>query len=334
MRFAEILVDPQPTPLWKMLRQIGVEEAVGILPRGFVDWRESRSDLPWDYAPLAIYKDMIEAEGLKLTVIEDNPPMDRIRLGRAGRDEDIQQVCRLVQNMGRLGVGVWCYNWSAILGWVRTSRRKRGRGGALVTGYDHRVMSQSPPPQEGTIEEEPLWDNLRYFLERVVPIAEEAGVTLAMHPDDPPLSPIRDVARIMCSPKAFERLIELVPSQSNSITLCQGNFTLMTDDVPKVIRDFGAAGKIAFVHFRDVRGTPELFVETFHDEGQTDMAACMRAYRDIGFDGPARCDHTPTLEGDHADVDGYSALGRLQAVGYMTGLREAVMTERVGTVSK
>lgn len=329
MRLAEIITEPQPVPFWKMLKQIGVDEVVGILPRGFSDWRETRSDRPWDYAPLAIYKEMVEGEGFRLSVIEDNPPMDAIHLGRPGRDEEIEQVCTLIRNMGRLGIPVWCYNWTAGLGWTRTSSTLRGRGGALVSGYDHRLLEQSEPPLQGTIDEEPLWENLRYFLERVLPVAEEAGVRLAMHPDDPPLSPIRGIARIMRSVEAFQRLIELVPSEANGITLCQGNFTLMTDDLPLAIRQFGEQGKIFFVHFRDVRGTPNSFVETFHDEGQTDMLACMRAYTECGFDGVMRSDHTPLLEGDESQVAGYSVLGRLHAVGYMTGLREAALAGRV-----
>lgn len=331
MRLAEIITEPQPVPFWNMLKQIDVHEVVGILPRRFADWRESRSDLPWDYAPLAIYKEMVETEGFRMASIEDNPPMDAIRFGHTGRDEEIEQVCTLVRNMGRLGIPVWCYNWAAGLGWIRTSSTLRGRGGALVSGYNHRLLEQSGPPMQGTIDEEPLWENLRYFLERVLPVAEEAGVKLAMHPDDPPLSPIRGVARIMRSPEAFQRLVELVPSEANGITLCQGNFALMADDLPSVIRRFGEQDKIFFVHFRDVRGTPDSFVETFHDEGQTDMLACMRAYRECGFDGVMRSDHTPLLEGDGAQVAGYSILGRLHAIGYMTGLREAVLAEHVGS---
>jgi mannonate dehydratase len=117
----------------------------------------------------------------------------------------------------------------------------------------------------------------------------------------------------------------LSPSSANAITFCQGNFTLVSDDVPSLIRHLG--DRIAFVHFRDVRGTPERFVETFHDDGQTDMFACMRAYRDIDFDGVIRVDHVPTLEGDVAAVPGYSHQGRLHAIGYMAGLREAVYAE-------
>jgi mannonate dehydratase len=253
--------------------------------------------------------------------------MDAIRLGKPGREEEIEHVCTLVRNMGRLDIPVWCYNWMAVLGWVRTSLVDPGRGGAVVSAYDHALVEDAPPPSAGTIDEKPLWENLRYFLERVVPVAEEAGVRLAMHPDDPPLSPIRGIARIMRSPEAFQRLVELVPSEVNGITLCQGNFTLMTDDLPGVIRQFGEQGKIFFVHFRDVRGAPERFVETFHDEGQTDMLACMRAYRDVGFAGVMRSDHVPALEGDSFEVVGYSVLGRLHAIGYMAGLREAILAE-------
>ncbi len=101
----------------------------------------------------------------------------------------------------------------------------------------------------------------------------------------------------------------------------------MTDDLPSVIRHFGKQGKIFFVHLRDVRGTPENFVETFHDDGQTDMLACLRAYREIGFEGVARPDHVPTMGDDSNDHAGYSSIGRLFAIGYLKGLREAVYAE-------
>ena len=121
--------------------------------------------------------------------------------------------------------------------------------------------------------------------------------------------------------------MDLVPSPVNGITLCQGNFTLMTDDLPSVIRHFGRQKKIFFVHFRDVEGTAEKFMETFHDAGKTDMAACMRAYRDIGYDGICRPDHVPTMEGDSNEEPGYSSIGRLFGFGYIIGLREAVYSE-------
>jgi mannonate dehydratase len=148
-----------------------------------------------------------------------------------------------------------------------------------------------------------------------------------MHPDAPPISPIRGLGRIMRSIENYQRLLDLVPSPVNGIGLCQGNFTLMTDDLPGVIRDFGRQKKIFFVHFRDVRGTPQNFVESFHDDGKTDMVACMRAYREIGYEGICRPDHVPTMEGDNNDNPSYSAVGRLFAIGYLKGIREAVYHE-------
>ena len=324
-RLAEILLERPPHPFWTVLRQLGIRHAVGVLPRYFADWREHAGELPWDYVPLALYRDEVADAGLRLVAIEDNPPMDKLRLGAPGREEELEAVCTLIRNMGRLGIPVWCYNWMTVLGWLRTSLAVRGRGGALVSAYDHRRMAAAPLTSAGTVEAEHLWETLGWFLERVCPVAEEAGVTLAMHPDDPPIASIRGIARIMSSVDAFERLVELNPSPANAITLCQGNFALMTDDLPGTIRRLGP--RIAFAHFRDVRGTPEHFEETFHDDGPTDMLACMRAYRDAGFTGVLRSDHVPTIEGDQADVAGYSHHARLHAIGYMTGLREAVERE-------
>ena len=158
----------------------------------------------------------------------------------------------------------------------------------------------------------------------MVPVAEEANVKLAMHPDDPPLSPIRGMGRIMRSVENFQRLIDLVPSSANGIAFCQGNFALMSDDVPGMIRKFGEQDKIFFVHFRDVRGTAENFYETFHDDGQTNMLDCLRAYKEVGYEGVFRPDHVPTMAGDSNEQEGYSISGRLFALGYIKGLLEAV----------
>jgi len=188
-------------------------------------------------------------------------------------------------------------------------------------------MQNAPLTEYGIVTEERLWENLAYFLDCVVPVAEEAGVQLAMHPDDPPLSPIRGLGRIMRSVDNFQRLLDLRPSPVNGIALCQGNFALMTDDLPAVIRRFGQQERIFFVHLRDVRGTAERFVETFHDDGQTDLLACLRAYREVGYDGVLRPDHVPTMDGDSHDDPAYSTVGRLFAVGYIKGLCQAIYAE-------
>ncbi len=319
LRLAEILLEPRPTDAWKQLRQLGIDEAVGVLPRGTVDWRAHAPEQPWEIGPLTLYRQQVEDAGFRLTVLEDNPPMDRIRLGLPGRDEELEAVLELLRVMGKLGIGVWCYNWMAVVPWSRTSTALPGRGGAEVTAFDAAVWDDAPAPG-APVEEEKLWETLAWFLDRAVPIAEEAGVRLALHPDDPPLSPVRGIGRIITSLDAYDRVFELQPSPANGMTFCQGNITMMTGDLPGAITRFGDAGRIHFVHFRDVRGMPRSFVETFVDDGPTDMAACIRAYVEADVDAPLRTDHSPSLSGDTTPVPGYPTLGRLHAIGYVQGL--------------
>ncbi|GAC1356245.1 MAG: mannonate dehydratase [Herpetosiphon sp.] len=320
IEIAEFLA-PTPTPLWKLAKQAGVNWAVGGLP---FDDPTNGAAAPWDYDPLLRMKQRYEDGGFTVGVIEARPPLNKAKRGLPGRDEEIATVCTLIENMGRLGIPVWCYEWMTDFNWLRTSTTTPSRGGSIVTSFDNALVQDQPPTPDGPIGEDELWETLGYFLRKVLPVAEHWNVKLAMHPDDPPLSPIRGVGRIMRSVENFQRLLDLVPSPMNGITLCQGNFTLMTDDLPEVIRRFGRQNKIFFVHFRDVRGTPASFRETWHDDGKTNMLACMQAYHEIDFHGLLRPDHVPTVEGDSNQHAGYSSFGRLFALGYILGLREAV----------
>lgn len=313
-------ISPQPSPVWKLALQAGVNLAVGGLPFDMLRPSEQVGDL----APLTRMKDDYESAGFKLRVIEARPPLNKAKRGLEGRDAEIDVVCTLLESMAKLDIPVWCYEWMTDFNWVRTNMATPSRGGSVVTSFNvddvPEDLTNNPP-----ISEDELWTNLDYFLKRVLPVAERVGVKISMHPDDPPITPIRGVSRIMRSIDNYQRLLEIVPSPMNTITMCQGNFTLMTDDLPKVIRKFGDS--ISFVHFRDVRGVPTRFEETWHDAGKTDMLACMQAYRDIGFDGVLRPDHVPTVEGDSNENAGYSAFGRLYAIGYIRGLQQAVYAQ-------
>lgn len=323
IKIAEVLPpDLAGTSLWTLMEQAGVRYAVGsFAPACSLQAGERH---PWEYLPLLRLKEQYASSGFELAVIEARPPLNLAKRGLPGRDQEIDAVIELLENMGRLGIRTWCYEWMTDFNWLRTSTAIRSRGGSLVTGYDHALLAGAPPSGDGPVSEEQLWDSLEYFLRRVVPVAERCGVQLAMHPDDPPLSPIRGVARIMSSVGNYQRLLDLVPSPINGITLCQGNFALMTSDLPAVIQDFGRQRKIFFVHFRDVRGRPDKFEETWHDDGPTDLYECMRAYRETGFEGVLRPDHVPTLAGEPSVRPGYAVLGRLFAVGYIRGMQEAV----------
>lgn len=322
MRLA-LFLPPQPTQMWQLAVQIGVTDAVTSLPQ-----RQPGGPTVWDFRSFLHLKQRFADAGLALTVIESAPPMDLIRLGLPGRDEEIERICQMLTNMGAAGIEVWCYNFMAVFDWYRTSTTIRARGGALVTGYDHALMRDAPLTEVGIVSEERLWDNFVYFLERVVPVAERAKVKLALHPDDPPVSPIRGIARIFTTVDALKRALEVVPSDWNGLTFCQGTIAAMGADIPAAIRLFGERQQIHFIHFRDIRGTATRFVETFHDNGQTDMLEAMRCYQEIGYSGAMRPDHVPTLEGDDNSSPGYSTRGRLYAVGYMRGLMEAIQKER------
>jgi mannonate dehydratase len=321
------LLPPRPEASWKLIRQVGVDNVVGVLNGAEQDQRmfqsvgaggwtaDDRDEIPWSEKALAHNIEVYADYGFRLIATEDTAPLDKARLGLDGRDEQIDHVIEQVRAMGRLGIPTLAYNWMALSSWGRTNIADTESMPRLV--------------EEGEVSREQMWDALAYFLAAVVPEAEAAGVRLAMHPDDPPQPFDRNLPRIMSSVEAFRRLLAMHPSPANGITLCQGNFALMpevldgTTPIPAVIREFGA-DRIPFVHFRDVRGTPVEFQETFHDAGQTDMPACMEAYQEIGFAGAMRPDHVPTLEGELNSRPGYETLGRLFAIGYIRGLEQSV----------
>jgi mannonate dehydratase len=304
-----IVLTPPTDQFFRWAAQIGVTDFVSRYPGAET------------FESLSRIHERAAGFGLRLSVIEGYLPMQKIILGQEGRDEDIAEISRLIVHMGRLGIPILCYNFM-LTDWTRSDTNVLTRSGAITNAFDLTRVRDCVTPPERRATTERLWENLGYFLRRIVPVAEDSGVKLAMHPDDPPLPTLMGAAQIMHEPAAFERLEELVPSPANGMCFCQGTFAEMGADIPSTIRRL--ARLIHYVHFRDVRGTAEKFEETFHDDGQTDMAAAMRTYHEIGFTGPMRPDHVPKLDGEAGDGSGYSMLGRLFAVGYMRGLMHAV----------
>lgn len=270
-------------------------------------------------------KHQVEAYGLQVLAIEGYLPIEKIKLGTDHDGNELSAMKALIRHAGTAGIPLLCYNFMSGTDWVRTKLDIPARGGARVTAFnladaEHAISLNTGKTNNSntTISAEELWRNLEKFLREVIPVAESSSVTLAMHPDDPPLTEFQGRARIMNSVAAFERLVSLVPSPRNAICFCQGTFATMGVDIPATIRRLGK--HIQYVHFRDAKGTAQSFVETFHDCGPTDMAEAIRAYREIGYCGPLRPDHVPQLAGEEDGEPGYTMLGRLFAFGYIRGL--------------
>lgn len=265
-------------------------------------------------------KAFIEAHGLELfTLHAAGLPRDRIAYGLPGRDEQIEHWCTVVRAIGAAGVPATGTTFCAI-SHFRTPATS-GRGGARYSTFDYEEFQRNPrhfPGKEITAER--LWENLAYFYRRVIPVAEEAGVRIALHPDDPPIpDPLGGADRVVVSLENYQRIFDLVPSDANAMLFCQGCVAEMGVDVLEAIRYMGSRNKIVYVHFRDIRGTPYKFQEVFIDEGDTDMVRAMETYRDAGFSGPFMMDHTPGIPHPSGQWAGHA-----YANGYIRALIQAV----------
>jgi mannonate dehydratase len=316
------------SPKVPFARQMGVLHSVSGVER-------TPDIQAWDPRAIIATKEIWAKEGIKWTVVEGPPSLgSQTKLGLPGRDEEISNFITFMRNLKQYGdVDVICYNWMPVISWARTQNDRPGRGGALVTAFDYEDIKGKPLTRYGEVSKESLWKNLEYFLKAVVPEAEKIEMNLSLHPDDPQVDSIQGISRIMNSVENFDRMLDICPSRFNGVTMCQGNFSLMGADIPALVRRWGKRGIINFVHFRsvqDLSGTipSTKFTECFHDEGQIDMYEAMKAYYDIGFKGPLRPDHVPTLAGETNERPGYMTLGNLYATGYIRGLAESVSKER------
>lgn len=268
-------------------------------------------------------KAKVAAHGLDLRTVLATSGFDAIKRGLPGREREIEWLLNAVRGMGAAGIPILAYNFKLLNSKLLRSTPTRGRGGAEYISFDYDAYLQRPaPPIEPPLSEAQMWDNLAYFLQAVVPVAEQAGVRLALHPDDPPVPygtpALAGAAHIVSSFDQYRRIFGLVSSPSNGMLFCQGCVTEMQGvDVYDAIRQMGSIGKIVMVHFRNVRGEFPKFQETFVDEGDVDMFRAMQAYRDVGFEGPFSLDHSPMFP--EAEIANTAFV-----VGYLRALIQAV----------
>jgi mannonate dehydratase len=318
-KLSENLAEVSPATL-RWLRQLGCRhvifqgtDAVDTDRKGF-----------WTRADVEPVKKSCAEAGLVLESMM--VPIDfyrKARHGQKGRDREIDHVCRTIRAVGALGIPMMEWRfwpdffWDERVGYYMVE----GRGGARLKAFDHGRVKDAPPfPEIGEVGEKEMWARFVYFARPIVEAAEKAGVRLTMHPNDPPVPVMRGVARIFHHPDGLRRFLKEVPSRASGITFCQGTIAEMGVNVLEEIRSFGREGKIFLVHFRGVRGKVPRYTEVFLDEADLDMLQAMKAYRDVGYEGPLVSDHTPKVEGDTP----WGHRGRTFSHGYMRGLIHAV----------
>ena len=266
-------------------------------------------------------RELVESHGLKLNNIF-MPCWEEIALAMEDRDEKIGYWCRMLDSLGRAGIP--CLGWNfKPMGNFRTPS-DTGRGGVRYSTFDYEHFRQNrPTPCDPPVSEDAMWANMTAFLQAVIPVAEKAGVRMALHPDDPPIpEPLGGIAQICSSLDQFRRvLFEIAPSDSNGMLFCQGCMTeLLGRGVYDAIAEMASKNKIAWVHFRNVKGRLPRFVEVFMDEGDIDMKRAMATYRDNGFNGPYMMDHTPRFAHPaHTQLH-----GKAYAIGYIRALIDDV----------
>lgn len=270
-------------------------------------------DRLWDEEELCRIKAEIEAQDLCWHAIENFDPAHwhDILLDGPRREEQLENVKTLIRTVGRVGIPVIGYNFS-LAGVYGRTRGPYARGGAEGVGMEGFVDPEPMPDgmvwnmtfdesatgtaQRTRVSAEALWERLRGFLEEVLPVAEQSGVVLAAHPDDPPVARLRDTPRLVNQPALYQDLLDLVPSPANQLEFCLGTIAEMTDgDIYEATEQYATQGKIAYAHCRNVRGKVPDYRETFIDEGDIDMARIVEILHRNQFQGVLIPDHAPQM---------------------------------------
>ena len=327
----------------EQIRQIpnvtGVVTAIYDVPVGEV----------WPREKVMALKKTVEDAGLHIAAIESVPVHEDIKLGKPSRDRMIENYCTTLRYLSEAGVKVVCYNFMPVFDWTRTDLAHQLPDGSNALSYDDDTIAtwdieneevslpgwdasytkdqmRAVMEEYKSVDEETLWEHLRYFLERVIPVAEEVDVKMAIHPDDPPWN-IFGLPRIITNKENLERFCKLVDSPYNGLTLCSGSLAAdEKNDIAELVRYFGGMGRIHFAHMRNIKRTGgRSFEESAHasNYGSLDMYEIMNAYHEVGFDGPVRPDHGRMIWGEQGKP-GYGLYDRALGAVYLNGLIEAI----------
>lgn len=302
----------------------------------------------WPMEKILALKATIEAAGLQFTLVESVPVHEDIKLGKPTRDRLIANYQQNIRNLAAAGIEVICYNFMPVFDWTRTTLSKKLDDGSTCLAFSTKEVEEidiskgislpgwdsSYRPEElqallteyREIDEEKLWAHLAYFLHAIIPVAEECGVRMAIHPDDPP-RPIFGLPRIVKNRDDLARILKIVDTPANGLTLCSGSLGAgPQNNVEALVREFGGMGRIHFAHLRNIKVTPEGdFEETAHLSscGSLDIAAIVKAYHDVGFDGYFRPDHGRMIWGE-TGKPGYGLYDRALGAVYINGMWEAL----------
>ena len=316
-----IVAKPATKERLEVVRQIGAEDVVyySVEDRGAI------------FDQFGAFVERAKAADLRATVVEAGPPIGKIVMGEDGWREQTDDWIDAIRLLAFHGVEVICYNFmpqvfdDAMV--VRTSFETKTRGGAITSSYraidvDHATLVEADVLP---ISKDEMRANLKRFLDEVIPVAEEVGIKFAMHPDDPPTSPMGGLQRIMSSVEDYDWLLTANPSKANGITFCIGCFAELGCNLEGLIDRW--SNRIHFVHFRNISGCQDDFVETFPDDGDVDLLSVLRKLNEVGYTGCIRPDHAPKLSGEYVEIEGYGFQGHIFTAGYLRGLLTAVATE-------
>jgi len=332
-------MDPHPDRL-QFIKQLGVDDILlnlwGAPEAGYPNLPLT-GEAEWSFRNLLQLRNRIEDAGLRLNAIENFPYSfyDQVMLGGPDQDDQLEHLKNTVRNVGRAGIPYMGYNWLSNGVW-RSSTTYRLRGGAETSATDMAEIERAPNTHGREYTEAELWDNYKRFLEAVLPVAEEAGVTLALHPDDPPVESIGGIPRLFRNFENFKRAMELVPSDNHALQFCLGNWSAMGADLPEVIEYFGERDELAYVHFQTISEPLPRFNEVFIDQdGYYGPYEIVGKLDEVGFSGLIIPGHVPKLTGDGQYLDhddrseldvqghgGWKERGRAFTIGYLRALLE------------